>query len=139
MSHFEDDHLYRIASVLDPRFKLNWCTGGEAAIVRKLLCSKVPAGSSQVEDDAEAPEPPTKRIKLTSFMGSQSTLSCSSTIEEIDIYLSEPVVDENIDALDYWGTRKSKFPSLYKLVASHLSPPASSAPVERLFSVAGSL
>jgi hAT family C-terminal dimerisation region len=43
----------------------------------------------------------------------------------------------SIDCLDFWVTHKERFPALYQLATSLLSAPASSAPVERVFSHGG--
>ncbi len=57
---------------------------------------------------------------------------------EIDEYL-ELSADKPTEALAFWKKHDEKFPKLAKLARQTLSVPASSAPVERLFSIAGAI
>ena len=45
--------------------------------------------------------------------------------------------DEKTCPLHYWSKSLSKYPNIAQVTASVLGIPASSAPVERLFSIAG--
>ena len=56
---------------------------------------------------------------------------------EQDDYLLEQCQLQHIDPLQYWSNKCMHLPSLAKAAQYHLSIPAFSAPVERLFSVAG--
>ena len=56
---------------------------------------------------------------------------------EIDQYLSEDV--QECDSLSYWQVNASRYPNLSTLARKHLAAPATSAPVESLFSVAGKI
>ena len=60
-------------------------------------------------------------------------------IGELDKYLSHPRLSEDDDPLSYWNLHQTTLPTLAKLAQHYLSVPASSAPVERLFSIAGKL
>lgn len=143
LSPCEDMEIYRLASTLDPRFKLNWCEDSEVSLVRELLSSKAtaadPAEPAVVTDSAP---PPTKRMKLTSFLSKRQVglppVTASSNIhQEVEQYLSQPAIDEDMDPLAFWREHRNQFPTLCKLASKYLSLPASSAPVERLFSIAG--
>ena len=57
--------------------------------------------------------------------------------KQIDEYFGASVSSEDDDPLQYWKLSQSQFPELSKLACKHLHVPASSAPVERLFSIAG--
>lgn len=50
-----------------------------------------------------------------------------------------PCLDESDDPLQFWQQQYKNFPQLAELACQYLSVPASSAPVERLFSVAGKI
>jgi len=64
--------------------------------------------------------------------------SCTSVSDEVTRYL-EDTVAPGINTLHYWEVNQEKFPRLAALALKHLCIPASSAPVERLFSVAGKI
>ena len=52
-------------------------------------------------------------------------------------YLSSPCSSHDTNILQYWKQQQSTFPCLIKLALQYLAVPASSAPVERLFSIGG--
>lgn len=56
---------------------------------------------------------------------------------ELDEYLCLPRENISLSPLHYWKMNESRFPHLAKLAARHLSLPATSGSVERLFSIAG--
>jgi hypothetical protein len=53
---------------------------------------------------------------------------------ELEEYLREPRVDENLSPFDYWKNNIRRFPSLSKMARDYLSVPATSASSERAFS-----
>ena len=57
--------------------------------------------------------------------------------EELERYLNEPIARENEDTLDFWTTNQNKYLCLVPVAFDMLVIPASSAPVERVFSTAG--
>jgi len=57
----------------------------------------------------------------------------------VDDYLAEPCTDMSDNPLAFWQINANKFPHLSNLAIRHLAIPATSAPVERLFSIAGKL
>jgi len=58
--------------------------------------------------------------------------------EQVKAYLQEPCVTENdVNPLAYWALKKTVWSELSQLACSYLHVPASSAGVERVFSVAG--
>lgn len=65
-------------------------------------------------------------------------VSNSSISGEITGYLADKV-SPGTNALHYWEVNHEKFPHLAALAQKHLCIPASSGPVERLFSVAGKI
>ena len=61
----------------------------------------------------------------------------SDAADEIDMYLSQACLPESADPIQFWHTRSGTFPLLTQLARKYLTVPATSAPVERLFNVAG--
>ena len=51
------------------------------------------------------------------------------------MYLELPYTGE--ESSEFWNFNKNKFPILYQMALKYLSIPATSAPVERLFSYSG--
>ena len=60
------------------------------------------------------------------------------TIEaEVTAYLSNSCLSESDDPLEFWKEHESTYPTIGKLAHCILSIPASSGPIERLFSITG--
>ena len=57
----------------------------------------------------------------------------------LDDYLRATCLSENADPLAYWKGQEDLNPTLAKLACQYLQIPASSGPVECLFSVAGKI
>lgn len=64
-------------------------------------------------------------------------LHTSETINSVEIYLAEDCDTMDRDPLMFWKVNEQRFPGLSKLALKYLCTPVSSAPVERLFSIAG--
>ena len=73
--------------------------------------------------------------KLTKYFNSGEEL----VTDEFRTYLAEPLFDfsDSKEALKYWERNKDTYPSLSRMAVDYCSIPASSAPVERLFSKCG--
>ncbi len=56
-------------------------------------------------------------------------------LDEIKLYIVQPYTEE--ESSEFWNLNQNKFPTLYKMAIKYLSIPATSAPVERLFSYSG--
>lgn len=61
--------------------------------------------------------------------------------DELEEYLAEvAMLEEDVDEpIKWWREKEKKYPRLAKVALHHLSVPATSAPVERIFSVGGYL
>ncbi len=106
-------------------------------------------GSSQgASDQPPEAEPCFKRFKYLSSMVSEKlkeqNLSRASTPhqspleEQVETYLRDPVVvDEEMDPIDFWVQSVDKYPDLAPIAIDILVIPASSTPIERVFSTAG--
>ena len=98
------------------------------------LCS-----TQQNDDLPDILGSPLKRRKVYSFKSAQSSKADNEDFlinKEYTDYCSMPYDDE-IDLKEFWVLNRLKFPCLFQLALKFLSIPASSGPVERLFSYAG--
>ncbi len=68
-----------------------------------------------------------------------SKKTTAPTSSEVTSYLQEELQDEASDPLLYWSSAESRYSKLAKQAQKYLAIPASSAPVERIFSVAGKI
>ncbi|XP_053205955.1 zinc finger protein 618-like [Panonychus citri] len=130
--------LMIIASLLDPKFKdldviSDWCeenfTSKKALI--KTWFHKLINDDSGISN---SPIMPVTDGTQLAHKFSTNTNTMTSFDLEIDSYL---LARDTKDLLEFWDERKSAWPSLYKLALAVLAVPATSVPVERLFSIAG--
>ena len=57
-----------------------------------------------------------------------------STKLEFRSYRKEPVLDQDLDPLEFWKNVRSKYPQMIKLVKRYLCIPATSTEAERTYS-----
>ncbi|KAI2659489.1 Zinc finger BED domain-containing protein 4 [Labeo rohita] len=140
LTKFEEMECFQVAATLNPRFKLDWCIGEEQVIIKNLLNAKVESASPKGNATMNGSTQPKKRPKLFSYMESQSSAMPADTApHEVPVYFSTPCLTEDTDPFVYWKENQSRFPTLAQLACKYLAIPASSAPVERIFSVAGKI
>ncbi|XP_050958759.1 zinc finger BED domain-containing protein 4-like [Labeo rohita] len=156
--------IYFLAAMLDPQFGLSWVDldvqNGESGPALKrfrddlkksltdLLITEVDrdATAATIAEDTEESHsdspPPLKHQRLLSrykaFKLKRSTTQDSSIDAQISKYL-DSINDIDCDALTFWSKNKERFPNLHDVALKVLSVPASSAPVERVFSRGGIL
>ena len=150
LSVYEREEIYTIACTLDPRFKLKWCKNeSERSYQRVVLLSKMPSIDETIlhsqtiiehlESNTESREP--NRSSLFSFMESdeEHTTFHGTNKSELDDYLIKHTIPDDSDPLSFWKDNESTYPNLAELAKKYLAIPASSAPVERLFSIGGKI
>ena len=140
---YEGRAVYRLASMSDPQFKLQWAADEQE---KETLKAELTSKACTVIDVA-LPEhttmksSPKKRKRLFSFMDKSVAPAQPATDEslntEITKYFSQPCLAEDSDALAFWKGHVGTFPVLSKMAMQYLAVPASSAPIERTFSIAG--
>ncbi|XP_041354190.1 zinc finger BED domain-containing protein 4-like [Gigantopelta aegis] len=138
-TQYEDTESLILATILDPRFKLQWCASDsdECGAKRNLLKHHCNLISDQKETGTVNVEhirsPPRKKSRLFGYMDSAPIIPKvnTGTVEgEIQNYLSTPCILENSEALEYWNMHQESHPSLSKLAVKYLGIPSSSAAVE---------
>ncbi|XP_051222645.1 zinc finger BED domain-containing protein RICESLEEPER 2-like [Lolium perenne] len=158
--YWKDIHgLMSVATVLDPRYKLNILNalygplyGREHAAteiekVRKLLIGLVKQYKDEVEGedtwDAYVAEPvgeEDEAMKLYDlYMSSRPTVPSSSIHTELDLYLEEACLPrtQELDIITWWNVRGSRFPTLQKLARDILPIRITSVASECAFSTSG--
>ena len=70
---------------------------------------------------------------------SSDSVSKSHAALEVDNYFADVVSDDEVNPLKYWKINSGRFPLLSKLAMEIYSCPATTAGIERIFSIAGHL
>jgi len=159
MPYYERNETYVLAAILDPRFKLRWCSDNserkksidllKTAVKRKISLSNSNTQSMLQATDSKneelEPSSTKKRKTLFEFMpetdvtphkeGNFTDISTVST--NADEYLEASCISMDIDPTKFWKYNQNKFPFLSMVAKEVLSVPASSVPVEKLFNNAG--
>lgn len=144
---FKVEKIHEVALMLDPNFKnLKFLTKLEKKRIISLLAKMLTdiRNEETIADrnlNDQIPKYTTKKAKLAEslfneFMdNSDSSEDGNSVGEEIDRYLNEKIRGLPINVLEYWN-QSSSYPTLKTLARRILCVPASSAPIERIFSLA---
>ena len=150
MPYYEENETYIVAGILDPRFKLRWCSDDvERARSLDLLKAALerlsPASTVVVQSDENSEPPPKKKRKsLFNFMyndsdspSTESQQQRSTLTKQVEEYTKTDTAPMAQNPAKYWQDNQKKYPLLSRLAKDVLGVPSSSAPVERLFSIAG--
>ena len=98
------------------------------------LASGVDTPSTSAEEEDE---PPGKHVKLfSSYKRKRVACGNKNPAAQYTRYL-EATEEEVESCIEFWGAHKEKFPALVLVAKKVLAIPASSAPVERVFSRGG--
>jgi len=160
----DDSPAYIAAVVLHPSFKWEWIESiwsekpngktwirkAKAAVQRlwRDEYKTLPAAEVLGGDDA----PPAKRLKpnskINSFLAKRSTVAQrpspdSSSSDEYERYIKQPtieaIMDDELNPITWWESKRSQMPRLSKMALDLLSIPAMSAKAERIFSHCGNI
>ena len=150
------DEIYLLSTFLDPAVKLSWidaecgflnedekCALKETVQQKVLnaigrhIPAKAPAPPpSYPANSGNAKEPEKKKSRLLQYriVPVSSAAVDKTPLQEIHDYLNNPEVDE---ITHFWARNRFDLRKLSELVLAYLCVPASSSPVERVFSAAG--
>ncbi|KAL1276684.1 hypothetical protein QQF64_036307 [Cirrhinus molitorella] len=158
MPFYED--VYFLSAMLDPQFDLNRIdldiTNSDASSLKKfredgqrtLTNTLISAVESVAVADGEATQqtnaddsssknsPPQAKLPrlVARYKAHKSQLSHTVEVSKYFTDIQDPCRDT---ALVFWSKNKDRYPQLHALAVKLLSVPASSAPVERIFSRGG--
>ncbi|XP_047222504.1 zinc finger BED domain-containing protein 4-like [Girardinichthys multiradiatus] len=149
----EEEPLYSLATVIDPRYKDRFYSEGLKTKTHRLLlglmteaAQRDPNQEHEANNTGEPAEKVPRPGSLSSIFGEilaeetpQQAHTDSPTPSEMIIYLSEPPISRGASSLEYWKTNKERFPDLAKVARAYLSAPCTSVESERLFSAASNI
>lgn len=146
MPEYEQNKAYIRAAILDPRFKLRWCTDDsernklEKELNEEVTRLRLQTPTSSNTDQEPPPAKKQKQKELFSFMSDAEMLTShaqsSSNTETCD-YLQAPSLPIGKNPATFWKENQRTYPILATIAKDVLGVPASSTAVERLFSIAG--
>ena len=149
----EENRLLSIATILDPRFKDKFFASNIIKTsVKEMLDEEmqkivdednsIVSREQSVSSRSSTPSP--KRAKKDTLLTMYSEIiensgaSASVSLDEVECYLGEPLLDyKSGNPFKWWGENNARFPILAQLAKRFLSGTATSVPSERLFSQAG--
>lgn len=159
----EDDVNYKLATILDPRFKCAFFSktvDGENVILDQLTNKNITVINEEANEAEmlnEVDVPPAKKIcteeshsslweSYHEIVNKASADSAPELIDdeviiknEIKLYLGSKLVEKDKDPIEWWRLNKHVYPRLCDLAAVFLSAPATSTYSERVFSEAGNV
>uniref|UniRef100_A0A8C5PW74 BED-type domain-containing protein n=1 Tax=Leptobrachium leishanense TaxID=445787 RepID=A0A8C5PW74_9ANUR len=151
-SETEQNPLYCIASLLDPRYKdrffLNADSGRQAKeILMQELQTTAERDAPQETGEPAVKRPHTEQASTSSvdsifqeIAGEGASTSQGSTPTtaaiQLESFFAETTVPRSDKPQKYWAVNKLRFPTLARLAQKYLSAPCSSVESERLFSSA---
>ena len=133
MEKYDIEEIFRIAAVLDPRWKMGWCKEDEATEMKRIILQKgwhtLALESSSASSEGSATpslenSPPRKKSKPFGFMqenvGVPAKECSDGLVSEVNEYLSNGTTSEEDDPLSFWRNNRHRYPVLSKLACHYL-------------------
>ncbi|XP_023694531.2 zinc finger BED domain-containing protein 4-like isoform X2 [Paramormyrops kingsleyae] len=154
----QDEPLYSIATLLDPRYKDRYFTRKDTAKSAKDALAREVEKMEEIlqRTSTIVGEPAAKLLCLEAARPSTSTSQCSlsslfeeileehedptagrsitSTSSQIQTYLAEQTIPRSDSPFQYWRINQHRFPALAATAVKFLCAPSTSVESERLFS-----
>ncbi|XP_073727136.1 uncharacterized protein [Misgurnus anguillicaudatus] len=151
---------YFVASVLDSAFGFQWLEhdvqldnsikGQLKSQIKEYIKAEgekqqLPSSAAATEPGegdiaASPPEAPQKKLKMFShYRKTPSSTNKPSVHAQLTAYLDLIAEQDTVPCFEFWQQHKVKFPALYQLAPQVFCIPATSAPIERVFSHGGIL
>ncbi|KAK7886512.1 hypothetical protein WMY93_026133 [Mugilogobius chulae] len=155
-NHVDDEPLYFLATILDPRYKDRYFTSATKQQAKKLVLEKMNTQQRQhTHVLTDEPEAETTESGNNSLLDMYAEILEENTDSEVysekghiemqfQTYLFEATLPLSSEEpaetpLEYWRTNKTRFPDLAELARKYLSAPCTSVDSERLFSAAANV
>ncbi|XP_061704198.1 zinc finger BED domain-containing protein 4-like [Cydia pomonella] len=154
----QDDIVYTLATILDPRYKLNFFSNDKIEPARKAFLIEAIKNNDDEDSSNDDEELPRNKENIPSNETHADFWSCfeevasakptlSQPIEttkspiaaELDKYLQENLLQRDRSPYEWWVKNKAKYPLMAHLAKKWLAAPGSSVYSERLFSEAGNI
>ena len=137
-----DQDVFVVSTFLDPNFGLSAFPTGEKALVKsiiKRLCEACVESNSLSMSSSSSSVNNCKKKSKYIFHNDNTVVVVENEVDKsMNDYIRLTQESENeIDALLFWKMNESIYPILAKLAKKYLSVQASSAAVERMFSICG--
>ena len=116
-------------------FQAPWADDEQSTIAKATMIRKMNALRPQSAVNTLTPVLP--RAREAVYSASSHAPAANQDDSSSTEYLALPPLPEDSELLAFWKLRQEQFPTLVQLLPLYLTIQASSAPVERLFSVAG--
>ena len=162
---YDDDNtreLISLATILDPRFKSNYCTEEDKTTLQEKIIAEGKIVARRIEESAapgeitltqasqqdEAVQAPIKKKRKLSDILDQRKTSTSTTRpksveqriqDELSQYLLLPCPEIKSNPLEWWKNHQEHFQVLSTLAKKYLSVCATSCASERVFSTGGNV
>ena len=146
-SDIEKNEKLVIATIIDPRFKDMFYTSSAVKVDVKTMVKDIITDENDTMEAIAENEPSAKKkceysaLKMftTKILEEEGiTVTANDSLQELDIYLSEPLIPlgESNPYL-WWAKNKVRFSKLSKITQKYLGALPTSVASERLFSAAG--